>query len=212
VRASGTTPLIHFTAIALVLAAGCGPKRIATTAPARVQVVLLPDPESAAPSSVTVTAKSDTVALTAPYESTNVVTNRAPSPPVPMDEAEVQRQYGSVIAGLPPAAQRFSLFFRTDSLELAAESRAVLPEVIRAASARKVPEVSVIGHTDTTGSSRNNYKLGLERARSVSTLLIQAGLDGALIEIESHGEADLLRKTPDNTAEPRNRRVEITIR
>ena len=42
--------------------------------------------------------------------------------------------------------------------------------------------------------------------------MLKVGLDAKLIEIESHGERDLLRKTPDNTAEPRNRRVEITIR
>ena len=32
------------------------------------------------------------------------------------------------------------------------------------------------------------------------------------IEATTHGEADLLVKTPDNTPEPRNRRVEITVR
>ena len=55
-------------------------------------------------------------------------------------------------------------------------------------------------------------RLDIPRARAVRTLLLKVGLDAKLIEIESHGERDLLRKTPDNTAEPRNRRVEITIR
>jgi len=30
--------------------------------------------------------------------------------------------------------------------------------------------------------------------------------------VASHGEADLLIKTKDNTPEPRNRRVEISVR
>jgi hypothetical protein len=30
--------------------------------------------------------------------------------------------------------------------------------------------------------------------------------------VTSHGEGDLLVKTRDNTPEPRNRRVEITVR
>ena len=77
---------------------------------------------------------------------------------------------------------------------------------------RKVPEVTVIGHTDTTGRTASNYRLGLDRAQTVKNLLLRAGLDASLIEVESHGEADPAAQTPDNTDEPRNRRVEITIR
>ena len=205
-------PLIRFAAIALLLSSGCGPKRIATPAPGRVQVVLLPEAEGAPASAVTVTTRSGAVALTAPFESTTVSANRPPAPPVKLAEAEVQRQFGRVLADLPDAPQHFSLYFRTESVELADESRTVLPDVLRAAAARTLPEVTVIGHTDTTGSAQNNYKLGLERAHTVKDLLLKMGLAETLIEVESHGEADLLRRTPDNTPEPRNRRVEITIR
>ena len=199
-------------AIAPLVVAGCGPKRIATPAPPRVQVVLLPDSDSAAPSAATVTTHSGTVALTTPYESTSVLGTGAPTAPVKIDESEVQRQFGAVLGELPAAIQHFNLYFRTDSSELTDESRGELAEVIRAMAGRKVPEVSVIGHTDTTGSAESNHRLGLDRAQAVKALLVKGGLDAALIDVESHGEADPLRKTPDNTAEPRNRRVEITIR
>ena len=43
-------------------------------------------------------------------------------------------------------------------------------------------------------------------------LLTQAGLDASTINVTSLGEADLLIKTPDETPEPRNRRVEIAVR
>ena len=46
----------------------------------------------------------------------------------------------------------------------------------------------------------------------VRALLAEAGLDPASIEVTSHGEAALLVPTADDTYEPRNRRVEITIR
>jgi outer membrane protein OmpA-like peptidoglycan-associated protein len=42
--------------------------------------------------------------------------------------------------------------------------------------------------------------------------LRQLGLQNTTISVESHGEGNLLVRTPDNTAEERNRRVEITIR
>jgi outer membrane protein OmpA-like peptidoglycan-associated protein len=52
----------------------------------------------------------------------------------------------------------------------------------------------------------------LKRATFVQRLLVTAGLDAAIIEVLSHGEADPAIKTPNNTAEPRNRRVEIVVR
>jgi outer membrane protein OmpA-like peptidoglycan-associated protein len=38
------------------------------------------------------------------------------------------------------------------------------------------------------------------------------GADPILISTDSHGEDNLLVKTPDEVAEPKNRRVEVTIR
>jgi outer membrane protein OmpA-like peptidoglycan-associated protein len=52
----------------------------------------------------------------------------------------------------------------------------------------------------------------MKRALTVRALLVEAGLDPALIEVSSLGESDLLVKTPDDTPEPRNRRVDITVR
>jgi len=75
-----------------------------------------------------------------------------------------------------------------------------------------VPEVVVIGHTDTMGSAKANIALGMRRANSVRDILVNAGLAPSTVEVTTHGEADLLVKTPDNTPEPRNRRVEITVR
>lgn len=210
-KAIGAAPLISFAAISLLVSAGCASKRVTASDPSRVQVVLLEDSENPS-SAVTVTAKSGDVTLTKPLESTTVQAGGQPSAPVRMDEAAVRREFGALLADLPAAPQHFNLYFRTDSAELTEESRAVLPDVLNAAKTRRVPEVTVIGHTDTTGTAASNYRLGLERARAVRTLLLKVGLDAKLIEIESHGERDLLRKTPDNTAEPRNRRVEITIR
>ena len=209
--APGARRLICLAAVALVVSAGCGPKRVASPTPGRTQVVLLEDPDSPA-SSVNVTSKAGNVALTTPLESTTVVATRPPTAPVKLDDAEVQRQFATLLADLPASAQHFNLYFRIDTADLTEESRAILPDVLSAVAARRIPEVTVIGHTDTTGSTASNYRLGLDRAQTVKTLLVRAGLDASLIEVESHGEADLLRRTPDNTAEPRNRRVEITIR
>jgi outer membrane protein OmpA-like peptidoglycan-associated protein len=62
------------------------------------------------------------------------------------------------------------------------------------------------------GDRRSNVALGLKRAQAVRAILVKAGLPPSLVDVTSHGEGDLLIKTRDNTPEPRNRRVEITVR
>jgi outer membrane protein OmpA-like peptidoglycan-associated protein len=129
-----------------------------------------------------------------------------------MDEATVRKIFGETLDDLPRAAERFILHFRFESDELTDESRALFPEIVRSLRGRPVPEVTVIGHTDTTGETAANYELGLKRASTVRALLVASGLEDSLVEVASHGEGDLLVPTPDNTLEPRNRRVEITVK
>ncbi len=129
-----------------------------------------------------------------------------------MSEEEVQQVFGDALSALPPAPVHFTLYFKFESDELTDESRALLPQILTTVKDRAFPEVLVVGHTDTMGTPRANIDLGLIRANSVRTILVQVGLDPATVEVRSHGESDLLVKTPDETPEPRNRRVEISVR
>jgi outer membrane protein OmpA-like peptidoglycan-associated protein len=72
--------------------------------------------------------------------------------------------------------------------------------------------VSVVGHTDRSGSDQSNVELGLRRANVVQALLVETGVEIAAIDVASHGEAAPLVPTDDGVVEPKNRRVEITIR
>ena len=129
-----------------------------------------------------------------------------------MSEADVKRLFGDALAALPPAPRHFTLHFRFESDALTEESTALVPKILSTVKGLSVPEVVVVGHTDTMGDPRANLALGLKRAISVRDILVKAGLAPSTIEVTSHGEADLLVKTPDNTPQPRNRRVEITVR
>lgn len=204
-------PVLLATVVAAMTSACAVRSVVPPAAPGGTDIVLLPDAEGGATGRVTVSNASGTVDLTAPFDSTQVVANRPPSVPARIDESEIQRAFGSVLATLPPAAERFHLYFQIDSSDLTDKSQALLPVVLKAVANRVAPDVMVIGHTDTTGTSASNYRLGLKRAVSVRALLVSTGLDPSLVEVESHGEAELLVKTPNNTAEPRNRRVEITV-
>ncbi len=196
------------------LTAGCGPKHVAPV-PARSShaiVVLLPDSETGTTGRARVGNRSGSADLAAERESTTVYSDRGPAAVTVMSEEDVKRLFGDALAALPPAPRHFTLFFKFESDELTDESRGLLPEVLTIVKQRSVPEVVVVGHTDTMGARAANIDLGLKRATMVRELLIGVGLDPSLIEVTSHGEGDLLVSTPDDTPEPRNRRVEISVR
>lgn len=204
-------------ALAVVLAVvaatlACGPRRVATTPGEQELVVLLPDPDSGAPGHATVTGSSSTVDLVSERQATEVAAGRPPTAPATLDEARIQQMFGDALSALPPAPRSFNLYFQFDSDQLTDAGRAMLPEILQLVKDRPAPDVVVIGHTDTTGSAASNYQLGLRRATRVRDLLVAAGLDSTLISVMSVGEAEPLIPTPDETMEPRNRRVEVAVR
>jgi outer membrane protein OmpA-like peptidoglycan-associated protein len=197
----------------------CAKKQVSTPSPdprTATLVLLLPDPDTTQTGRATVSGRGATpqasVDLAGPRQATLVGLKGTPTKVTTLSEDEVRKQYGELLSSLPPAPQHFILYFRFESDELTAESRALVPAILASVKNRPVPEVVVTGHTDTTGTATSNFELGLKRASMVRTLLIDAGLDQAALEVTSHGEAALLVATPDDTYEPRNRRVEITIR
>jgi outer membrane protein OmpA-like peptidoglycan-associated protein len=211
---TSTRPLAILATLAAALAIACGPKHIAP-APgptAQALVVLLQDSDTRTTGRAQVSNASGSVDLAVQRDSTLATANRAPSPVRKMSEDEVQRVFGAALSALPPAPRHFTLYFRFESQELTDESRALVPEILRTVKQRADPEVAVVGHTDTMGAPRTNVALGLKRAATVRDFLVAAGLDPSTVELRSHGEGDLLIRTPDETPEPRNRRVEIAVR
>jgi outer membrane protein OmpA-like peptidoglycan-associated protein len=77
---------------------------------------------------------------------------------------------------------------------------------------RPAPEIAVVGHTDTVGDQQDNDQLSLERARTVQQRIEEVGISAVSIQASGRGERELLVPTADRVDEPRNRRVEITIR
>ncbi len=196
----------------LVLVSACGPVRVRTPGQSKGDlVVLLPD-EGGTVGKATVSSAGTTVTLAEARASTVVSRNKPPATVTPVSEAEVERLFGDVLASLPPSPQHYTLFFKFQSEELTDGSRALVQEVLKTVKARQVPDVTVLGHTDTTGTPKSNFALGLRRANSVRAILIDAGLNRSFIDVISHGEAELLIPTADGVFEARNRRVEITVR
>ncbi len=202
---------------ALILTAACGAKRVAPapTPPAPPNptlVVLLPDPETRVTGRAIVSNEFGSTNLAAPRAASRATAAAAPSPVTTIGEDEVTRTFGAALAGLPPAPRHFTVQFKFESDALTEQSAALIPQILQAVKAIPVPEVAVVGHTDTMGDKKANLALGLKRAMTVRNILVRAGLAPSTVDVSSHGEADLLIKTRDSTPEPRNRRVEITVR
>jgi outer membrane protein OmpA-like peptidoglycan-associated protein len=125
---------------------------------------------------------------------------------------QVKAQFGSTLAALPGAPATFTLYFRQDSDELTPRSTAELERIFAEIKRRPLPDIVVIGHTDTVGGLRYNDRLSLARAGRMREMLIELGIPPERIQARGRGERELLVPTEDEVSEPRNRRVEINVR
>jgi outer membrane protein OmpA-like peptidoglycan-associated protein len=132
--------------------------------------------------------------------------------PIDVDPAESRQIFGGALAAQPIPPQTFRLYFVSDSDTLTADSKAAFEAVFADIARRKAAEVVVTGHTDTIGELDYNDSLSRKRADAVRALLIGRGLPAASIVTAGRGKRELLVKTADQVSEPRNRRVEITVR
>jgi outer membrane protein OmpA-like peptidoglycan-associated protein len=194
-----------------MLLASCATPAPPSPVPKRSVFLLIPDPEGNV-GQITVTNRTGTQVVDQHHQASTVQSaDHAPSPPSTLEETEIQLVFGEALASQPAAPARFILYFKDDSEELTPESTVFLAEVFRTVRDRGALDISVIGHTDTLGAREYNYQLSLRRARWVADLLAKQGMDRNILDIESHGEDNLLIKTGDQVREPRNRRVEITV-
>lgn len=82
-----------------------------------------------------------------------------------------------------------------------------------ASSLEKNPEtnVTIIGHTDNTGSSAHNADLSVHRASAVKTYLTDNGINGSRLNINGRGETEPIADNNTPAGRAQNRRVEIVI-
>ena len=129
-----------------------------------------------------------------------------------LDAAQVRAMFGSTLDALPGVATSFTLYFVEGKDELTPESQAQLESVFAELQRRPLPDIVVIGHTDTVGSLDFNDKLSRARADRMRELLIERGLPAERIQAAGRGKRELLIQTEDNVSEAKNRRVEINVR
>ena len=103
----------------------------------------------------------------------------------------------------------FEIRFDFNKATIKPEYKELIQKLASATQENKNIKVSVVGHTDTAGTSNYNYALGGRRAEAVQKMLIQYGIPASQIVAVSAGEEDLAVPTPDNTPNAANRRVRV---
>ena len=124
---------------------------------------------------------------------------------------EIETAFGAALAAQPARAEHFTLYFIEGSDELTEDSKETLKKVFSDLSGRTVPDVVVVGHTDTVGSNEFNDALARKRAERVRDAMIAQGILPENIVARGRGKREPLVPTADGVAEPRNRRVEIIV-
>jgi outer membrane protein OmpA-like peptidoglycan-associated protein len=178
----------------------------------RTLVVLLEESDGHVGEVGVTTAAGTTVLDEAGEASVAADPEKLPSEGFAMETQEVESIFGPALAVQPQGPATFILYFKPDSEELTEESLSLLAEILDAVASRRSVDTSVIGHTDTVGTKKYNYELSKKRAQAVGDLLVTRGVDPVILQVTSHGEENPVVPTDDEIEEPRNRRVEVTVR
>ena len=133
----------------------------------------------------------------------------APPPPPPPTQLDAP-----VAAACSTVNQSFVVYFEWDKADLTSQASAVVDQAIANIAARSdcsTGGVTIVGHTDTSGSSAYNQRLSANRAAVVAAALQTRGIASGAINTAARGEDDLAKSTRDGVREPLNRRSEVTI-
>jgi outer membrane protein OmpA-like peptidoglycan-associated protein len=196
--------LAGLAALALLLLVGCA-------RPARTDLYVLMPGADGKTGALSVESGGKQTVLDQPYAAVRVKESGQVEPGS-VTEQEARQAFGAALAAQPGRPTSFVLYFLENRDELTPDSRQMLSSVVDEIARRPAPEIVVIGHTDRVGPVPYNDTLSLRRAERVRDELVKVGITADRIRVEGRGEREPLVPTADEVAEPRNRRVEISIR
>ena len=188
--------------IAALVLGGCA-------TPSRDLVVLLPDTEGKVGTVIVQGQKGKTVLNTA-YASARTTSEGVQRGTA--SQGEVKDVFGSALAAQPPRPISFTLYFESGSDEFTEQSKQEVKRLLAEMARRQAPDITVIGHTDQVGPDPSNDALSLQRAERVKSILAGMGIPAERILTAGRGRREPLIPAADGVSEPRNRRVEISVR
>ena len=118
---------------------------------------------------------------------------------------ETRETARGIIVNLP------DILFDVDKATLKPQAREILSKVCGIMQVVGEYDLSIEGHTDSTGSDEHNQKLSENRARSVYDFLSGCGLKSNAMASKGFGELQPIASNDTNDGRQKNRRVEIVI-
>ena len=101
--------------------------------------------------------------------------------------------------------------FDTGRSDIKSNFRPVLERFAQTLNDNPAATVSIIGHTDSTGSAAINDPLSVDRAARTRDFLSQRGISPNRINIDGRGEREPIASNDSDSGRARNRRVEIYV-
>jgi len=102
--------------------------------------------------------------------------------------------------------------FDVNSAAIKPQLRGVLDSFASSLQGDPHAEVTIIGHTDSTGNAAINNPLSLERAQSVRDYLSGRGVAASRVQTAGRGDREPIASNSTEAGRAQNRRVEIFIR
>ena len=102
------------------------------------------------------------------------------------------------------------ILFATGKYDLSTSAKNSLAKFAQVLNNNKDCDVSIIGHTDNTGSDAVNQPLSVNRANSVSNYLRSCGVSNAQLKsVEGQGSSNPVADNSTAAGRQQNRRVEV---
>ncbi|CAN7461544.1 OmpA family protein [Pseudoduganella sp. LjRoot289] len=101
--------------------------------------------------------------------------------------------------------------FDTGRADIKSNFRPILDRFATTLNDNPAATVSIIGHTDSTGSDTINQPLSVDRASHARDYLAQRGVSPTRVVVEGRGSREPIASNNDDAGRARNRRVEIYV-
>lgn len=104
-----------------------------------------------------------------------------------------------------------NIFFETDKYKLKPQSKAELTKLVEFLNNNPTLKIEIGGHTDNVGSKDYNQQLSENRAKSVYTYLIDAGINAERLSFKGYNFSEPIASNDKEEGRAQNRRTEFKI-
>ena len=104
-----------------------------------------------------------------------------------------------------------NIFFDNNEFALKPASLTELEKVVALLRENPSLAISIEGHTDNVGSDADNLKLSLNRAKAVTTYLVNQGIDSKRLTHKGYGSTRPIAPNSTQEGKALNRRTEMQV-